>query len=438
MTRAFTISGVRVDHQTAPVATLESVNRPDPADRLDELSGREQVEEAFLLQTCNRVEEYVVTKTPADGEAALADFGAELDDGAIRRTDHESSLRHLLRVSAGLESQVLGEDQILGQVRSAYRTAQEAGTIGPVLEAALLKAIHVGERARTETGINDGTVSLGSAAIELAARTHHLTEETALVVGAGEMATVLVNGLATHGIGELRVLNRTPERAAALADEVAIDVETAALDEIAEHIAAADLVFSSTASEGPVIKPEHVEEAGNTRLIDLGQPRDVDPTVADHPGVAIDDLDALETVTQATHADRREAAEAVESIVDEEFELLIDQYKRRRADAVIRGMYQGAEAVKQRELETALTKLDADRSLTAEQREVVVGLADSLVDKLLAVPTESLRDAAAEDDWETVASAIELFDPALMEEEAPPELRSLADEAGGAADATDG
>lgn len=438
MTRAFTISGVRVDHQTAPVAALGSVNRPDPADRLDELSGREQVEEAFLLQTCNRVEEYVVTKTPAAGEAALADFGGELDEEAVRRTDHESSLRHLLRVSAGLESQVLGEDQILGQVRSAYRAAKEAGTIGPVFEAALLKAIHVGERARTETGINDGTVSLGSAAIELAARSHELAEETAIVVGAGEMATVLVNGLATHGIGELRVLNRTPERAAALADEVAMHVETAALDEIAEHIAAADLVFSSTASEAPVIKPDHVEGAGSTRLIDLGQPRDVDPTVADHPDVAVDDLDALEAVTEATHADRREAAAAVEAIVDEEFELLIDQYKRRRADAVIRGMYQGAEAMKQRELETALKKLEADQSLTAEQREVIERLADSLVDQLLAVPTESLRDAAAEDDWDTVASAIELFDPALMEEEPPAELRSLAEEAGGAADATDG
>ncbi|MFB6360469.1 MAG: glutamyl-tRNA reductase [Halobacteriales archaeon] len=438
MTRAFTISGIRVDHQTAPVATLEAVNRRDPADRLDELSGRDQVEEAFLLQTCNRVEEYVVTKTPAAGEEALADFGAELDAEAVRRTDHESSLRHLLRVSAGLESQVLGEDQILGQVRSAYRVAQEAGTIGPVFEAALLKAIHIGERARTETGINDGTVSLGSAAIELAGRTHELPEETALVLGAGEMATVLVNGLATHGIGELRVLNRTPDRAAALADEVAMPVDTAPLDEIAEHIAAADLVFSSTASEAPVIKPTHVEAAGSTRLIDLGQPRDVDPTVADHPDIAVDDLDALEAVTEATHADRREAAAAVEAIVDEEFELLIDQYKRRRADAVIRGMYQGAELVKKRELETALRKLEADGSLTPDQREVIEGLADSLVDQLLAVPTESLRDAAAEDDWETVASAIELFDPALMGEEAPAELRSLAEEAGGAADATDG
>jgi len=438
VTRAFTISGVRVDHHSAPLAVLEAVSHAEPAKRLEVLAAADGVEEAFLLQTCNRVEEYVVSKTAAAGEAVLADLQADVSDEHVVTTEHEPSLRHLLRVSAGLESQVLGEDHILGQVRSAYRTAERAGAIGPVLEAALLKAIHVGERARTETAINEGTVSLGSAAIQLAQRDHHLPMETALVVGAGEMATVTTKGLVTAGIEELRLLNRTPERAAALAGELGQSVRTDGLDALNGHLSAADLVITSTASDDPVIRAEHVDGVGETRFIDLGQPRDVDRAVADQPRIDVDDLDDLEAITADTHADRQDAAEAVETIVQEEFGLLIDQYKRRRADSVIRGMYQGAEDVKERELDIALSRLGAEGDLTEEQRAAVEGLADALVDQLLAVPTQSLREAAAEDDWATVASAIELFDPSIFDEEPPPELRSLAAEAGEAADASDG
>jgi glutamyl-tRNA reductase len=435
--RAFTITGARVDHRSAPVSVLEAANHEDPEARLRELTDREAVAESFLLQTCNRVEEYVVTGTPEAGEAALADFGGNADDHVVR-SGHEASLRHLLRVAAGLESQVLGEDQILGQVRSAYRAAEEAGTVGPVLEAALLKAIHVGERARTETPINDGTVSLGSAAIQLVERERGLSGATVLIVGAGEMATVVGKGMATSDVGDLRLLNRTPERAAQLAAELAMPVRTGGLDELKTHARDADIVISSTGSDDPVLRPDHVAGAGETLVIDLAQPRDVAPTVAERPEIEVHDLDALESVTAATHEERREAAEAVEAIVETEFGLLIDQYKRRRADAVIRGMYRGAETVKERELETALTKLDAVGALTAEQREVVEGLADALVAQLLAVPTKSLREAAAEDDWETIASAIQLFDPALLDEEPPVELLALAAEAAEAADATDG
>ncbi len=307
-----------------------------------------------------------------------------------------------------------------------------------MLEAALLKAIHVGERARTETAINDGTVSLGSAAVELADDELGLEGATALVVGAGEMATVVANALATAGIDELVLLNRTPERAAELAEGLALPTRAAGLDALAGALADADVAVTATASPEPILGPDHVADAGETLLVDLSQPRDVAAGVAEAPGVALYDLDDLEAVTAATHEDRKEAASAVEAIVDEEFDLLIDQYKRRRADAVIRGMYRGAERIKERELETALARLGGEESLTDEQREVVEGLADALVAQLLSVPTKSLREAAAEDDWETVASAIQLFDPALLQEEPPAELLALARGAADAADAPDG
>ncbi|MFB6352924.1 MAG: glutamyl-tRNA reductase [Halobacteriales archaeon] len=437
MTRAFTLSGARVAHDEAPVAALEAAHHDDTEARLDELAGRDGVAEAFLLQTCNRVEEYVVTGTPSAGEAALADVGGDVEGEYVVRTGHEESLRHLLRVAAGLESQVLGEDQILGQVRSAYLHAEETGTVGPVLEAALLKAIHVGERARTETAINDGTVSLGAAAVQLAERTRGLAGRTVLIVGAGEMASVVANGVAYHDVGELRLVNRSPARADELADGLAVPTRTDGLDDLADHLRAADVAVTATASPEPVVRPDHVEDAGRTLLVDLAQPRDVAPAAATASGVEIHDLDALEAVTEATHEERRAAAERVEAIVEEELELLLDQYKRRRADAVIRSMYQGAEQLKEREVETALARLSGEADLTDDQREVVEGLADALVAKLLAVPTQSLREAAAEDDWETVASAIQLFDPTLLDEaETPAALEALvADEA--SADAVD-
>jgi len=426
VSRAFTVTGARVAHDAAPVAVLEAATRDDVEARLHELAARDGVAEAFCLQTCNRVEEYVVTEVASAGESALADFGAGVDPSHVVRTDHETSLRHLLRVAAGLESQVLGEDQVLGQLRDAYLTAERVGVLGPVLEAALLKAIHVGERARTETAINDGTVSLGSAAVQLADRERGLADRRVLLVGAGEMATIVANGLAYRNVAELTVVNRTPARAAALADSLAIPARADGLESLATHLAAADVVITATGSHEPVIERGHVANAGPTLLVDLAQPRDVADGVDDVPGIEVFDLDALEAVTTATHEERRAAAAAVEDIVEAEFEQLMDGYKRRRADAVIRGMYRGAERIKRRELQTALSKLDRGDGLSGAQRAVVEGLADALVNQLLAVPTESLRDAAAEDDWETVASAIRLFDPSLLTGAVPAELRALA------------
>ncbi|MDX1746521.1 MAG: glutamyl-tRNA reductase, partial [Halobacteriales archaeon] len=146
MNRPFTITGVRVTHRSASLSTLETAAHDDPEGRLATLVDRDEVAEAFVLDTCNRAEEYVVTEDAAAGRRALSDFSQNLPESAVEITSHEDSLRHLLRVAAGLESQVLGEDQILGQFRTAYTVAEDAGAVGPVLEPALLKAIHVGER----------------------------------------------------------------------------------------------------------------------------------------------------------------------------------------------------------------------------------------------------------------------------------------------------
>ncbi len=403
------ISGASVSHDGASLDDLETVAVTGQREAVERLLRTEPVEEAYVLRTCNRVEAYVVTDEPDEGRAALAPLFDDVS-GATVRTGHEGSLRHLMRVAAGLESLVLGEDQILGQVRDAYEDARAAGGIGPVLDEGVTKAIRVGERARTETGINEGVLSLGSAAVRLADREAAIDGETGLVVGAGEMATLAAKALAER-VDRLLVVNRTVPHAEHVADSVPVAADAFGLDDLETAVDEARVVVSATGSPGPVFDVGTLADAGSTYVVDLAQPRDVPPRVEDGEpavdGVTVRDLDDLQSVTEATRERRREAAVAVEGIVDEELDRLLTQYKRKRADRVISAMYESAERVKAAETETALSKLDLDE----DGREVVESMADAIVSQLLAAPTESLRDAAEEDDWETINTALRLFDP---------------------------
>ncbi|MDS0299722.1 glutamyl-tRNA reductase [Halogeometricum sp. S1BR25-6] len=417
MRSAGVISGVRVSHERATVDEIESASSEDVRSAVDALLTHEDVSEAFALQTCNRAEAYVVTDAQADGRRALSEFAPDVRDGVVVQMGHEESLRHLMRVAAGLESLVLGEDQILGQLKRAFEDARGAGGIGRVLDDAVTKAVHVGERARTETEINEGAVSLGSAAVRLAESETGLAGSTALVVGAGEMGTLAAKSLADAGVDELIVANRTVPHAEHVAAEVDVPGRAIPLAAVDEAIATADVVISATGSPDYVLSHAHVETGGETTLIDIAQPRDVDPDVGGVTGVVVHDIDGLEAVTDETRERRREAAERVESMIDEEFDRLLESFKRKRADQAISGMYEAAERVKGRELETALSKLEAQGELTDEQRETVSALADALVGQLLSAPTKSLREAAVEDDWDTIQTAMTLFDPDFGGEE---------------------
>ena len=412
------VSGVRVSHETASLDDLEAASAASTPTALDALLEQPAVEEAFVLQTCHRVEAYVVTADQASGRRALGAGGFDPAGAGAVSMGHEESLRHLLRVAAGLESLVVGEDQILGQIRDAYDAAKEAGGIDRVLRAAVTKAMHVGERARTETAINEGATSLGTAAVRLAERKTDLGGATALVVGAGEMGALAAKAFASADVDSVVVANRTPERAARVADSVDAPAETTDLADARGRIAAADVVVAATSSAEHVLPAGAFADAGDTVVVDLAQPRDVAPPAADHEGVSVHDLDALEAVTAATQERREDAAREVETMIAEEFERLLAQYKRKRADEVIARMYESADRLKGREVQTALRRLEAERGeeLPEDEREVVESMADALVSQLLAAPTRSLRDAAAEDDWSTIATALELFDPDFEDE----------------------
>jgi glutamyl-tRNA reductase len=401
------ITGVSVSHERASVDDIEAActeSQRATAGSLDSLSG---VQEAYVLQTCNRAEAYVVTDEVERGRAALRRYVTDVDPSAVRKLDHEESLRHLLRVAAGLESIVLGEDQILGQVRDAYEDARGVGTMGPILDEAVTKAMRVGERARSETAINEGTVSLGSAAVKLARRERDLGEATALVVGAGEMGALVAKALDAE-VRKILVANRTVPHAEHVVEALDSEGGAVGLDAIPTAVDQADLVITATGSADPVVDRSTLATAGDTFVVDLAQPRDVPAAVIELDNVTVRDLDTLESVTEQSRSQREAAAEQVEAIVDEEFEQLLTQYKRKRADQVIGAMYESAERVKARELQTAFEKLD---DLGEDQREVVESMADALVGQLLAPPTQSLRDAAEEDDWSTINTALQLFDP---------------------------
>ncbi|USZ69678.1 glutamyl-tRNA reductase [Halorussus salilacus] len=423
------VSGVRVSHDRASLDDVEAACHPDTGAVVERLLAVPGVGEAFALQTCNRFEAYVVTDEPTTGRAVLADFAPDAAGHVTVEMGHEESLRHLMRVAAGLESLVLGEDQIIGQVRDAYETARECGAIGPMLEDAVTKAIHVGKRARTETAINEGAVSVGSAAVELLAQHCDLADATALVVGAGEMGSLAAHALADAEVETLYVANRSPANAAELANEVDHDdARAVSLDGLASALDAADAVVSATGSEDHVLDASRLADRGDTLVVDIAQPRDVSPAADALDGVTVHDMSALESVTGETERRRREAAESVEAMIDREFERLLEGYKRKRADEVIATMYESAERIKAREVSEALTKLDAHGDFTDDQREVVESMADALVSQLLAPPTKSLRDAAAEDDWTTINTALQLFDPEFGDGEGPSEATVRGDE----------
>ncbi|PSQ03733.1 glutamyl-tRNA reductase [Halobacteriales archaeon QS_6_71_20] len=370
MTDTGVIAGVSVSHSLASVDEIESAQSVDVATLVSGLSAREGVEEAFAVQTCNRAEAYVAADDASAARGALEPFAPEVREGAVVRLDHESSLRHLMRVAAGLESLVLGEDQILGQLKDAATVARESGGLrGGVLDDALHKAFHVGERARAETRINEGSVSLGSAAVELARRETDVAGATALVVGAGEMGTLAARALAASPVSRVVVANRTLADAEHVAAELDAAATAIGLDEVPARAADADVLIAATGADEPILGDAAFAAAGETLCIDLGQPRDVVPD-AGGDDVAVRDIDDLESVTGETH-ERREAA-----------------------------------------------KLEAQGELTDRQRETVAGLADALVGQLLAAPTKSLREAAAEDDWTTIHTAMQLFDPEF--DDSPP------------------
>jgi len=335
------VAGVSVSHSTAAIEQIETVAARSTRAAVESLLESPDVLEAFVLQTCNRAEAYVVSESAETAHEALSAYLGDVDRDSVRELDHEGSLRHLMSVACGLESLVLGEDQIMGQLREAYEDARGVGAIGPTLDDAILKALHVGERARNETAINEGAVSLGSAAVRFADAKHGVEDATILVVGAGEIATLTAKAL-DRTADRLVIANRTLPHAEHLAEELDTEASAVGLDAVPVAAAESDIAISATGSPDHVVDSHDLETAGEICIVDIAQPRDVAPDADSLDNVSVYDLDAIETITDETRRNRRDAAEAVESMIDAELEHPPEpEYKRKRADQVVAGDVRG-------------------------------------------------------------------------------------------------
>jgi glutamyl-tRNA reductase len=395
---------VGMSHRTAPLALRERLAVPDPVPPLRKLAASDEIDEAVLLSTCNRVEVVATTRHPDAArlrirsflrrELAERDLGPEVERSLYEHVDGDA-MRHVLRVACSLDSMVLGEPQILGQVKEAWRRAAECGAAGPVLARLFQQAFQAAKRVRSETRLAERPVSLARVAVDLARRIFEdLADRRALLVGAGEMVEAAAQALREAGLAELSVANRTPERAAELAARAGGTAH--GLDELPRLLPAADVVLASIAAAEPVLTPALLDAALRARrglpllVIDLGVPRNADPAVDRIDNVYLYDVDDLGSVAEDNaHARQQERARA-EAIVEEQKQRFDGWLAALRAVPTIRHLRERAEAIRAAELERVLARL----ALGPGEREIVDYLTRAIVSKLLHEPVTQLRRAA--------------------------------------------
>ena len=413
---------IGLDHRTAPLDVLERValGRDDLPKALHDLRGRPNLSEVVVLSTCNRTEVYAAAERFHGAYADIRDFFCsvagmapeELHLQLISLHDEEAAT-HLFEVAAGLRSAVLGESEVLGQVRDAWTVAQSEGTTRAALNLLFRRALEAGKRARSETAIGRGTASVSHAAVEMAEeRLGSLAESKVVVIGAGAVGESACVALAARGIGDLVVANRTPERAATLAARAGGRLVTS--EELDPELVSADVLVTCTGASVPVIDHDLMARVvsrreGRTLLVlDIAVPRDVVGSVAELPGVTLLDLEDLRDWADRGRQARASETDLVRAIVAEEVDRYLDDASAREVAPIIGAMHDRAEQVRVSELarfERRLAQLDP------AERDAVEALTRGVVAKLLRQPTVRLKQDAGTSRGERNASALrDLFD----------------------------
>ena len=409
---------VGLNHRTASLDLLERMTVP--AERLPkslhDLVARDHVTEAVLLSTCNRTEVYAVVEKYHDGVGDVRTSLAQMlqvspEDFADHLYEfHDAgAVAHLFSVAAGIDSAVLGESEILGQVRQAWESATAEGAAGPGLHMLFRHALEVGKKVRTATGIGRGTTPVSSAAVALAAdRMGGLDGKRVLVLGAGEMAEGMVTALAAADT-EVLVANRTPARAEELAGKVG--GRSVPLADLRDTIAEVDVLLTSTGATQVIVEHAEIEAVVEARggrpllIVDVAVPRDVDPAAAELPGVTLLDMDDLRSFADAGLAGRRREATRARDLVDEEVLRWRDAATAREVAPLVAELRARVEAVRATEVDKA------GRRLSDAEREALDAVTRAVVAKVLHEPTVRLKDAAGTVRGERLAEALrELFD----------------------------
>ena len=413
-----------VNHQTAELSLREKLAFTEEEIlqalinwRRSDRQSTPQVAELLILSTCNRVEIYAVSDQWAFSQlesylCAVKNVSPRVLDGHLYRLGDEQAIDHLFRVASGLDSLIVGEPQILGQVARSFHLAQEQSGVGAVLTRLFQSAIHAGKRARSETAISQSPTSIAAAAIRLVEELiPDLPNATIGILGAGEMAELAAGALKKRGVWRFSFFNRTFKRAASLA--VKYGGEAVPFSCLPEQMANLDVLITSTGAPDPLINHAMVREVmarragGQLTFIDIAVPRDVELAVGDIPGVHLYDLDALQQFLERALAERKVEVPRVEAILAEERGEFLNYLATLEVVPVISAMHQQAEDIRKAELEKTLRHLP---NLSAEDRKHLDALTSALVKKILHAPISHLREeAGTAHAMEVAAAARSLF-----------------------------
>ncbi len=407
-----------LNHHTAPVNVREraAIGENRLPEALLGLKNIDAVNEAAIVSTCNRTEIYcgLSHDDPSAVSEWLRDY-FQLDDANFEKhlfhhTDRHA-VQHLMRVCSGLDSLVLGEPQILGQMKNAYRDAVSAGTIGTQLNPLFESAFAVAKQIRTDTTIGNHAVSVAFAAVSLAKQIFdRFDTHSALVIGAGDTISLSAKHLNSNGIGSITIANRTVSRAQILAEEVGASAIT--LSDVPDALIDADIVISSTGSPLPILGKGMVERTLKARryrpllIVDIAVPRDVEPQVGELDNVFLYTVDDLQDVIDENRRSRQEAADQAEKIVERQVDLYMRKVRALGANDAIRSYRASVEHVQAAAVEKSLKQLRAGQ----DPQQVIEHLAHTLGNKLMHTPTQRLREAAEQGNLELIDAAKQLLD----------------------------
>lgn len=406
-----------LNHNSAPLAIRERL--AFPADGLPSslraLAGLPEVEEAAILSTCNRTEVYCGIRQGS--QETLIDWIAQ--ERRLRREEFHpylyahagtDTIRHMFRVACGLDSMILGEPQILGQMKTAYQAAAEAGTLGKTLSRLFQHTFTAAKKVRTDTAIGSSPVSVAFAAVRLAQRIFDdLKDQTAILIGAGETIELTARHLHEQGIGEMIIANRTFDRAHTLAAQ--FNGFAISLAELPKHLSKADIVVASTGSPLPILGKGSVESALKSRkhkpmfMVDLAVPRDIEPEVEHLHDVYLYTVDDLRNTVEEGLRSRQEAAKQAEEIIDTEVDHFLGWLRVQGATDTIRDFRSQADRIREDALTTALRALKAGKP----PEEVLSLLSTSLTNKLIHLPSTQIRQASIDERYDLIAAARDLF-----------------------------
>ena len=390
-----------LSHRSAPIGVREKAafTRAELPDALQAL--KETLDNVVILSTCNRTEMYAVATDPEGVQEAFTSLlsrktswaEGELS-GCLVLYEQEEAVRHLFEVASGLDSMILGESQVLGQVREAYSAAVNQECANGLISKVFHHALRVGKRARRETRIGENALSISSAAVEAARDAlGDISRNQVVVVGAGEAGKLVAKAMKDRGVGQMTVVNRTLERARDLALE--LEAEAAPLDCLSDLLGSVDIVVSCTDYHGVMITTEMVDRAmarrnGNPLLVvDIAMPRDADPAIGEMPGVSLLDMDDLQSVSHANRMEREKEVAQVDGIIDQEIGKFSDWWDSLRVAPGIAQLREHAEALRIREMRKALKQMP---NLAEEDAARIEAMSRAIVKKLLHHPIASIKE----------------------------------------------